>query len=189
MAAARLAERRRRRTVTWAFFGAILGPVALLLLNVAPPGHCWKCSAPTTGWLPVCLWCGENVHDLEERVVANDAQVPGSLTVIEGTAPPHDGRRGGSPAPAPDGFAGGHRWLDVDRQAASAATSAAPAVAASADAMTAASASGPVAPGANPVERLRTRLQTSIGGTAQAAAAAEQAPIVAGAGAAGDAGA
>jgi hypothetical protein len=60
--AAILADRHRRRRRTWAVFGAILGPVALAVLELAPPGRCWSCEAPTRGWLTTCQWCGQDVR-------------------------------------------------------------------------------------------------------------------------------
>jgi hypothetical protein len=69
----------------WAVFGAVLGPAALALLRLAPPGRCWSCAAPTQGWQMICVSCGEDVREpapeVEERV-----RVHGPLTVIEGAA-------------------------------------------------------------------------------------------------------
>lgn len=56
-----LAGRRDRIAPVWFLFGAILGPVALLLLWVAPPGRCRSCGTRTRGWVETCSWCGENV--------------------------------------------------------------------------------------------------------------------------------
>ncbi len=58
LAAAQAANRIERAAPTWFGFGAILGPIALLLLRAAPPGRCRSCSTPTRGWLTICLWCG-----------------------------------------------------------------------------------------------------------------------------------
>jgi hypothetical protein len=91
-AAAMLAIRRRREPGTWAIFGAILGPAALALLSAAPPGRCWRCAAPTEGWLTLCPWCGEDVREpvkalpVPERPV-EEVRTHAQLTVIEGSAP------------------------------------------------------------------------------------------------------
>jgi hypothetical protein len=63
LATAALAYRRDRQIVAWAFFGAALGPVALILLWVAPPGRCATCRAAVQGWLTTCQWCGMDVRD------------------------------------------------------------------------------------------------------------------------------
>lgn len=92
-AAASFAVRRRREPGTWAFFGAILGPAALALLRVAPPGRCWSCAAATDGWMTMCMWCGEDVREpvtvrepkLDTPV--EEVRTHGPLTVIEGSAP------------------------------------------------------------------------------------------------------
>lgn len=61
-AAARLASKRRRSVPAWAVLGAILGPVALILLLAAPMGHCPMCWAPVRGWVSWCAWCGSDVR-------------------------------------------------------------------------------------------------------------------------------
>jgi hypothetical protein len=57
-----LARRRGRSTPLWVLFGALLGPVALLLLWMAPPGLCPTCLAPVRGWSAICDWCGGQVN-------------------------------------------------------------------------------------------------------------------------------
>jgi hypothetical protein len=52
-----LAMRRQRSWVVWFCFGAILGPVAAIILTVAPPGRCPACGAPTRGWPSACTRC------------------------------------------------------------------------------------------------------------------------------------
>ncbi len=86
-AAARFAVRRRREPATWALFGAILGPAALAILSTAPPGRCWRCHAPTEGWLTLCAWCGEDVREPLPDIPEDVVRAPAQLTVIEGTAP------------------------------------------------------------------------------------------------------
>jgi hypothetical protein len=90
-ASAYRAVQRRRNPLAWAVLGAILGPIALVILQVAPPGKCWSCSAPTIGWMTVCLWCGEDVREHEDEPEPEAPLPPvvhAPLTVIEGSAPP-----------------------------------------------------------------------------------------------------
>ena len=68
-------------------FGAILGPAALALLHLAPPGRCWSCAAPTQGWLTLCPWCGEDIREPAPDLPEDEVRVHGPLTVIDGTAP------------------------------------------------------------------------------------------------------
>ncbi|HEY3523051.1 MAG TPA: hypothetical protein VGK63_05070, partial [Candidatus Limnocylindrales bacterium] len=44
--AAWLARARHRPTAQWLLYGIVLGPVAVAILLVAPPGRCPRCSAP-----------------------------------------------------------------------------------------------------------------------------------------------
>gem|GEM_PF-4944297 len=61
LAAARAASRVDRVAPVWFVFGAILGPIALLLLGIAPHGRCDACANPTRGWPTTCAWCGERL--------------------------------------------------------------------------------------------------------------------------------
>jgi hypothetical protein len=61
LAAGRYAAMRDRRVVPWMIFGAILGPIALIVIRIAPPGRCGTCRAPTAGWLTICRWCANDV--------------------------------------------------------------------------------------------------------------------------------
>jgi hypothetical protein len=62
LAAARFARRVDRSGPAWLVFGAILGPIALLLLGLAPHGRCQACANPTRGWPTMCAWCGERLE-------------------------------------------------------------------------------------------------------------------------------
>jgi hypothetical protein len=53
-----LAGRRDRQPILWLAYGAVLGPLAALLLWVAPPGRCSMCDSPVRGWPSVCPMCG-----------------------------------------------------------------------------------------------------------------------------------
>ncbi|HEV8280946.1 MAG TPA: hypothetical protein VGQ02_03740 [Candidatus Limnocylindrales bacterium] len=52
------AGRRDRHPVVWLAFGALLGPLALLLLAAAPPGRCSMCDTRVHGWASICAVCG-----------------------------------------------------------------------------------------------------------------------------------
>jgi hypothetical protein len=60
--AAWLAARRQRNPALWLLFGAILGPIALVLILAAPPGRCWNCSEPTAGFESRCFTCGVDLR-------------------------------------------------------------------------------------------------------------------------------
>jgi hypothetical protein len=62
IAAARSAGQHDRSIPRWAVFGAILGPGAMLLLQIAPPGRCHACRAPVRGWDSICRWCANDVR-------------------------------------------------------------------------------------------------------------------------------
>lgn len=52
------AARRSRRPMSWLILGALLGPIAMVLLAVAPPGRCVACDAAVRGWPSRCESCG-----------------------------------------------------------------------------------------------------------------------------------
>lgn len=81
LAAARAAVRLERAAPIWFGFGAILGPIALLLLQAAPPGRCHSCSTPTRGWLTICGWCGEQVSATPPGATAVAARPVRSTTL------------------------------------------------------------------------------------------------------------
>jgi hypothetical protein len=62
LGSALLAHYRRRNALVWLVFGGIIGPAAILLLAMAPPGRCPVCGAGVHGWLDICVWCGSNVR-------------------------------------------------------------------------------------------------------------------------------
>jgi hypothetical protein len=57
--AGRLALERQRQPIVWLIFGALLGPIALALLILAPPGACPRCNERVRGWPSDCPLCGE----------------------------------------------------------------------------------------------------------------------------------
>lgn len=52
------AGRRDRHPVVWLVFGALLGPLALALVAIAPPGRCPLCDSEVLGWPRSCAVCG-----------------------------------------------------------------------------------------------------------------------------------
>jgi hypothetical protein len=52
------ASRRRRQPITWWILGSLIGPVALILLRIAPPGRCPACETRVQGWPASCDVCG-----------------------------------------------------------------------------------------------------------------------------------
>lgn len=53
------ATRRARNPGIWFVLGALIGPIALLLLAASPPGRCPECDAVIDGWPAECDRCGE----------------------------------------------------------------------------------------------------------------------------------
>ena len=71
--AAWLAARRQRNPAVWLLFGAILGPLAPILILVAPPGRCWNCSEPTAGFESRCSTCGADLRSSHSTLPAGSA--------------------------------------------------------------------------------------------------------------------
>ena len=61
------AARRGRSPVVWFVFGALLGPVAIVLIAIAPPGRCPACDVPVPGWAGWCASCGTRLGGLGAR--------------------------------------------------------------------------------------------------------------------------
>jgi hypothetical protein len=53
-----LAVVRERSAVIWFAYGLLLGPIAPVLIALAPPGRCRVCGARGRGWLRTCDNCG-----------------------------------------------------------------------------------------------------------------------------------
>lgn len=53
-----LAASRARHRGAWFVLGALIGPIAWLLLIAAPPGRCPTCDALVRGWPRACERCG-----------------------------------------------------------------------------------------------------------------------------------
>jgi hypothetical protein len=56
------AGRRDRSQLVWLVFGALLGPVALVLLAISPPGRCPACDDTVDGWPANCATCGSQLR-------------------------------------------------------------------------------------------------------------------------------
>lgn len=63
------AARRSRRPVIWFVFGALIGPLALALLALAPPGRCPSCGTPVDGWPTSCPHCGRALGHTDGEVI------------------------------------------------------------------------------------------------------------------------
>jgi len=58
-----LASRRSRHPATWFLLGALTGPLATILLAIAPPGRCPNCEARVVGWPSTCARCHSRLRD------------------------------------------------------------------------------------------------------------------------------
>jgi hypothetical protein len=83
-----LASRRDRSIGMWAFFGAVIGPVAAVLLVLAPPGHCPTCGQPTRGWLRSCTACGSSLIGgrAGETTAEEATRIPATASATPATA-------------------------------------------------------------------------------------------------------
>ena len=78
------AARRNRHPGVWFLLGALTGPLATILLAVAPPGRCPVCEAPVVGWP---TWCERCHARLREGIVpASDATNAASSSTTPGVA-------------------------------------------------------------------------------------------------------
>ena len=57
------ARRRYRSPVAWFVLAALTGPIATILLAVAPPGRCPNCEKPVVGWPISCDHCHARLRD------------------------------------------------------------------------------------------------------------------------------
>jgi len=96
------AGRRDRHPVVWLVFGALLGPIALLVLAIAPPGRCPSCDFPVEGWPSRCPNCEWPFSARTRGQVGRRPLRAKAFGIDEGT-----GRRGepSSPIPLPIGRA------------------------------------------------------------------------------------
>ena len=89
-----LAVARDRSALIWFAYGLLLGPIAPLLIAIAPPGRCRVCGERSRGWLDRCVACGSPL-DGSTRV---------AVTMASGAATgPSSGSQGTPPASARSG--------------------------------------------------------------------------------------
>jgi hypothetical protein len=84
------ATRRARNPATWFVLGALTGPIALLLLAVAPPGRCPECDSVIDGWAAACDRCGEPL-DARIRPVSPPPSIAGPVDAAGGSSTPAPG--------------------------------------------------------------------------------------------------
>jgi hypothetical protein len=56
-----LAGRRARSPLIWFALGVVIGPLAVVLLLLAPPGRCPECAERVHGWPRTCIACGASL--------------------------------------------------------------------------------------------------------------------------------
>lgn len=72
-----LALQRARPWAVWFLFGVALGPIASLLLVLAPPGRCPVCGNRSVGWPRSCTNCGLAFGSRLAPVVPNRPEAAG----------------------------------------------------------------------------------------------------------------
>jgi hypothetical protein len=85
-----LALQRARPWALWFLFGVGLGPVASLLLILAPPGRCPACDTRTVGWPRSCANCGLIFGSEESGALrfASRPRLPAAATSMAGAIGP-----------------------------------------------------------------------------------------------------
>jgi hypothetical protein len=81
------ATRRARNPGAWFVLGALTGPIALLLLAVAPPGRCPECDSVIDGWAAACDRCGEPL-DARIRPASPPPSIAGPVDAARGSSTP-----------------------------------------------------------------------------------------------------
>lgn len=100
-----VARRRDRSPIVWLVFGALLGPIALLIVAVAPPGCCPRCDTPVEGWRARCLVCGgplssgARAESATRRAATNSATIDAPIDAPVDTSAPLGPPRPELPAP------------------------------------------------------------------------------------------
>lgn len=95
-ASAWLGARQQRNPAIWLAFGAVLGPLALGILFLAPPARCPSCAEPTAGFETRCATCGT---DLDTRAGPTAPAEARSQSSVEATATPPGAPAGAIGAP------------------------------------------------------------------------------------------
>ena len=92
-----MAMQRARNPAIWFVYGALTGPIAILLLYAAPPGRCPECDQAVDGWATACRECGAPFETLGARLGRPAAaDPPRAATAVAATRP---GPTPGPPAP------------------------------------------------------------------------------------------
>ena len=91
-----LAVARERSASMWFAYGLLLGPIAPLLIAIAPPGRCRVCGTRGRGWLDYCLNCGSPLDGSVEVAVAMSPAARSAGTVTGVAAPPSPAPRTGA---------------------------------------------------------------------------------------------
>ncbi len=99
LSAAVIADRRRRSVPAWIVLGSILGPIAFVILQLAPPGRCPSCGARTEGWVYMCPSCGQDTGRARDRPPTAEPRAepdsPETMEIIPETSiPAAEGPRG-----------------------------------------------------------------------------------------------
>ena len=96
------ATRRARQPLVWFLFGGLIGPLALAVLALAPPGRCPSCAAPVEGWPTSCRQCGRAFGPVPDPATA--VSTPSQASDAHGnvTKAPRT-RRSGPPRARPQG--------------------------------------------------------------------------------------
>lgn len=71
-----VARSRDRGPLIWFVLGALLGPIALVLLAFAPPGRCESCGWQVAGWPSDCAVCGAPLGTPSSRQEGSPAAAP-----------------------------------------------------------------------------------------------------------------
>jgi hypothetical protein len=103
-----LALQRARPWAVWFLFGVALGPIASLLLVLAPPGRCPACGNRSVGWPRSCANCGLAFGSRLAPVAPNMAE---STAAPARTAAPAEMAAGAAPVMAVAGTTAGRRAI------------------------------------------------------------------------------
>ena len=82
-ATAWLAARRHRNPVLWLLYGTLIGPLAMVVMLLAPPGRCPACWETTSGFAGTCWTCGANMRQTPRRPSARAIPGPNPTSMNE----------------------------------------------------------------------------------------------------------
>ena len=89
------AAQRSRHPGIWFVFGALLGPFAMAVLALAPPGRCPACGAPVHGWVTECAACGRALGGIGEPALPEGMILPAASALADTNGTRRPPRRGG----------------------------------------------------------------------------------------------